>query len=96
VRVINIHTIKPIDEEIIIKAAQETGLIVTAEEHQIYGGLGSAVAEVLVKSNPVKVNMIGMNDQFGESGKPEELMQKYGLTSAHIAEKIIEINKQKR
>lgn len=96
VRVINIHTIKPIDEDIIIKAAKETGLIVTAEEHQIYGGLGSAVAEVLVKENPVKVKMIGMNDQFGESGKPEELMQKYGLTSGHIAETVIEINKQKR
>ncbi len=86
VRVINIHTIKPIDEEIIIKAAKETGLIVTAEEHQIYGGLGSAVAEVLVKSYPVKVNMVGINDRFGESGKPEELMKKYGLTADHIAD----------
>src|SRR6056297_3890342 len=96
VRVINIHTIKPIDEDIIIKAAQETGLIVTAEEHQIYGGLGSAVAEVLVKEHPVKVKMIGMNDQFGESGKPEELMQKYGLTSAHIADEINKLIKQKK
>jgi transketolase len=95
-RVINIHTIKPIDEEIIIKAANETGFIVTAEEHQIYGGLGSAVAEVLVKSNPVKVKMIGINDQFGESGKPEELMQKYGLTSSNIANEVIKMINKKR
>jgi transketolase len=84
VRVINIHTIKPIDTEIIIKAAKETNAIVTAEEHQIYGGLGSAVAEVIVKNFPVPVSMIGMNDKFGESGKPDELMQKYGMTAEHI------------
>jgi transketolase len=83
-RVINMHTIKPIDTEIIIKAAKETGAIVTAEEHQIYGGLGSAVAEVLVKNYPVPVSMIGINDKFGESGKPDELMQKYGMTAEHI------------
>jgi len=85
-RVINIHTIKPIDEEIIIKAAKETGKIVTAEEHQINGGLGSAVAEVLAKHHPVPMKFIGMNDSFGESGKPEELMQKYGMTALNIAE----------
>ncbi len=90
-RVINIHTIKPIDQEIIIKAAKETGLIITAEEHQIYGGLGSAVAEVLVKFAPVKVHMIGMNDQFGESGKPEELMQKYGMKADNIIQAAIKL-----
>ena len=83
-RVINIHTIKPIDTDLIIKAAKETGAIVTAEEHQIYGGLGSAVAEVLVKNAPVPVHMIGMKDKFGESGKPDELMQKYEMKAEHI------------
>lgn len=83
-RVINIHTIKPIDKEIIIKAARETKNIITAEEHQIYGGLGSAVAEVLAKFAPVPVQMIGMDDSFGESGKPDELMEKYGMKSNNI------------
>ncbi|OFX90330.1 MAG: transketolase [Bacteroidetes bacterium GWF2_33_16] len=94
-RVINIHTIKPIDTEIIIKAANETGAIITAEEHQIYGGLGSAVAEVLVKNAPVPVHMIGMNDCFGESGKPDELMQKYGMKAEHIisaVKKMLKLN----
>ncbi|MGE0088338.1 MAG: transketolase family protein [Bacteroidales bacterium] len=84
-RVINIHTIKPIDAELIIKAAKETGAIVTAEEHQIYGGLGSAVAEVVVKNVPVPMIMIGMDDKFGESGNPDELLQKYKMKAEHIA-----------
>lgn len=84
-RVIDIHTIKPIDEEIIIRAACETKAIVTAEEHSIIGGLGSAVAEVVVKNAPVKMAMVGQKDTFGESGKPEELKQKYGMTAADIA-----------
>jgi transketolase len=84
-RVINIHTIKPIDENIIIKAARETGAIVTAEEHQVFGGFGSAVAEVVVKNFPVPMEFIGMPDTFGESGKPEELMEKYGLKATNIA-----------
>ncbi|NTW32656.1 MAG: transketolase family protein [Bacteroidetes bacterium] len=83
-RVINIHTIKPIDEKIIIKAAKETGAIVTAEEHQIYGGFGSAVSEVLAKHFPVPVEFVGMNDSFGESGTPKQLMEKYGMTAKHI------------
>lgn len=83
-RVINLHTIKPIDKNILIEAAKETGLIVTVEEHQVTGGLGSAVAEVLAQNHPVKMKMIGMQDRFGESGKPEELMEKYGLTAKHI------------
>ena len=91
-RVINIHTIKPIDEEIIIKAAKETGKIITAEEHQIIGGLGSAVAEVLAKGSSgldtLAFGFIGMNDSFGESGKPEELMKKYGMTAGDIAERV--------
>lgn len=83
-RVINMHTIKPIDKEIIINAAKETGAILTAEEHQVAGGLGGAVAEVVVRNCPVPMNFVGMNDSFGESGQPEELMEKYGLTSTHI------------
>ena len=79
-RVIDIHTIKPIDEEIIIKAAEETGAIVTAEEHSIIGGLGDAVAQVVVKNCPVKMAMVGQKDCFGESGQPDELRAKYGMT----------------
>lgn len=84
VRVINLHTVKPIDENIIIKAAYDTGAIVTAEEHQIIGGMGSAVAEVIVKKQPVPIEMVGIHDSFGESGTPDELMKKYGLTYLDI------------
>jgi len=90
-RVINMHTIKPIDETAIINAAKETGYIVTAEEHQISGGLGSAVAEVVVKNYPVPMGFIGMNDQFGESGEPIELLEKYGMKSSHIIKKVLAI-----
>jgi transketolase len=83
-RVLNIHTIKPIDEEAIITAACETKAIVTAEEHQIIGGLGSAVAGILVKHYPVPMEFIGMNDQFGESGKARELMKKFGMDAEAI------------
>ncbi len=88
VRVIDMHTIKPIDESIIIKAAKETKLIVTAEEHNIIGGLGSAVAEVLCEKAPQRQIRVGVKDTFGESGKPNELMEKYGLTAKHIVEAI--------
>ncbi len=84
-RVINLHTIKPIDEETIIRAARETGCILTAEEHQLHGGMGSAVAEVIVKNYPVPMEMIGIDDSFGESGQPDELMKKFGLTAENIA-----------
>jgi len=87
-RVINIHTIKPIDEEIINKAARETKAIITAEEHQIMAGFGSAVAEVVVKNHPVTMDFVGMNDSFGESGRPEELMMKYNLTKDEIIRKV--------
>ena len=93
-RVINIHTIKPIDEEIIIKAAKETKAIITAEEHQIMGGFGSAVAEVVVKHFPVPMDFVGMNDSFGESGKPEELMKKFNLTKEEIIRKVKRLLKQ--
>ena len=87
-RVINIHTIKPIDEELIVKAAQETGAIVTAEEHSVIGGLGSAVSEVVSEKYPVPVLKVGVMDTFGESGKPNELLEKYGLTSKDIVAKV--------
>ena len=82
-RVVNIHTIKPIDEEIIIKASKETGAIVTAEEHYIMGGLGSAVSEVVCANAPCPVKIIG-TDRFGKSGKPTELFEEYGLTAENI------------
>ncbi len=83
-RIIDIHTIKPIDEEIIVKAAKETKGIVTAEEHSIIGGLGSAVAEVTAKNAPAKIRMIGIQDRFGQSGKPDQLMAEYNLTADDI------------
>ena len=83
-RVIDMHTIKPIDEEIILKAAKETGRIVTAEEHSVIGGLGSAVAETVALSAPCRMYMVGQKDTFGESGKPEELKAKYGMTASDI------------
>jgi transketolase len=86
-RVINIHTIKPLDKDIIVKAACETGAIITAEEHQIFGGFGSAVAEVVVNHCPVPMEFIGICDSFGESGKPDELMEKYGLKASNIVNK---------
>ncbi len=83
-RIIDMHTIKPLDEEAIIKASLETKAIVTCEEHSIIGGLGSAVSEVLSKKAPCYVSMVGQKDTFGESGKPEELKEKYNMTSKDI------------
>lgn len=88
VRVINLHTIKPIDTEIILKASKETGKIVTVEEHNVVGGLGSAVSEVICENHPSLVKKIGINDIFGQSGKPEELFKEYGLTSDKIVKTI--------
>jgi transketolase len=84
IRVIDMHTIKPIDKDIIIKAAQETKGIVTAEEHSVIGGLGSAVAEVTSQNYPTKLAFVGQNDTFGESGKPDELLAKYGMSEKDI------------
>jgi len=86
-RVLNMHTLKPLDEAAIIRAARETGAIVTAEEHQINGGLGGAVAEVVVRNFPVPVEMVAVEDRFGQSGKPDELMAAFGLKSRNIVEK---------
>jgi transketolase len=88
IRVIDMHTIKPIDEEIIIKAAKETGGIVTAEEHSVIGGLGSAVAEVVSTKCPVKMAMVGVQDRFGQSGKPPLLMEEYNITAADIVKAV--------
>lgn len=88
VRVINIHTLKPIDKEIIIKAARETGKIITVEEHNVIGGLGDAVAEVLCENYPIKLRRVGMQDQFGQSGPAKELLELYGFTEPGI-EKVI-------
>lgn len=87
-RVINIHTLKPLDTELLVKAAQETKAIVTVEEHSIIGGLGSAVSEALSEECPVPVLKVGVNDVFGESGKPDELLKKYGLTAEAVVEKV--------
>ena len=94
-RVVNIHTIKPIDKDILIKAARETGAIVTAEEHNIIGGLGSAVAEVLSENCPVPMRRVGTEDVFGRSGKPAELFELYGLTAKNISDKVKEVIKLK-
>ena len=92
-KVINIHTIKPLDEELVVAAAKETGKVVTVEEHSVIGGLGSAVCDVLAEKAPTKVLKIGVNDTFGESGPAVELIRKYGLDTDSIYEKIKEFSK---
>jgi transketolase len=83
-RVVNVHTLKPIDRDAIARAARECGAIVTAEEHQIHGGLGGAVAEVVVRTNPVPMEFVAVNDRFGQSGKPEELMAAFGIKAPDV------------
>lgn len=94
-RVINMSSIKPIDEEAIVKAAKETGAILTCEEHTVNGGLGGAVAEVLARNCPAIMSMIGTNDTFGESGTADSLLEKYGLTADHIVEEAKKLLKRK-
>ena len=84
--VIDVHTVKPIDEELIVKYARKCGAAVSAEEHNVMGGMGSAVAEVLTDQYPIPLKRVGVMDTFGESGEAQELLNKYGLTSAHIEE----------
>ncbi len=95
VRVINCHTIKPLDKKTILKAAEECGAVVTAEEHQITGGLGGAVAEVLSENFPIPLKIIGIEDRFGESGEPNELMEKFGLTKEAIIEAVTRVLRMK-
>lgn len=94
-RVVNVHTVKPLDEKMIITCAHETHAIVTAEEHQAAGGLGSAVCEVLAQHAPAPVEMIAVHDSFGESGKPADLLKKYRLTSTDIALAVERVLKRK-
>ena len=90
-RVVNIHTIKPLDEELIISSAKKTSKVVTVEEATILGGLGSAVCEVLAENYPVPVKRIGVEDKFGKSGKPDLLLEEYGLTTERIIEEVKKI-----
>jgi len=83
-RVINVHTVKPLDEPAIVRAASETGAIVVAEEHLAQGGLGSRVAHILAKEKPVPMEFVNLGDRYAMSGKAEELLQRYGLTPEHI------------
>ena len=89
--VINVHTIKPLDEETVIASAKKTGKVVTAEEHSIIGGLGSAVAEVLARQCPTKQAFVGVQDSFGESGSPNDLLEKYGLTTEAIVKAAVRL-----
>lgn len=95
VRVMNLATIKPLDEEAIIYLAKETGAIVTVEEHQIRGGMGSAVSECLAKHHPVPMEFIGVDDKFGQSGKPDELLEHYGMGISHITKAVEKVLKRK-
>src|SRR5215510_11161275 len=94
--VINIHTIKPLDETAIIRSARKTGCVVTAEEHQVNGGLGVAIAHVLTKNFPAPIEFVRVKDSFGESGKPEELMKKYGLDSTDVVSAVERVMARKR
>lgn len=92
VQVVNVHTIKPLDADTIVTAARNSGAVVTVEEHQIAGGLGSAIAELLAQNSPVPMEFIGVHDQFGQSGEPKELIEHYGMGVSHIvtaAKKVI-------
>lgn len=95
-RVVNLSTLKPIDSELLGRCAEETGAIVTAEDHNIYGGLGGAVAECLAKQRPVPIEFVGVDDTFGESGEPIELAEKYGLSAPHIARAAKRVLQRKR
>jgi transketolase len=92
---INIHTIKPLDQEAVIASVKKTGCVVTAEEHQIFGGLGESVAGLLARHYPKPIEMVGVNDSFGESGTPAQLMTKYGLDAQHIEWAVEKVIKRK-
>lgn len=93
--VINIHTIKPLDKKTILESVARTKRVVTVEEHQVTGGLGSAVAELLAQHNPAPIEMVAVQDTFGESGEPDELLTKYGMKSAHIVSAVKRVMKRK-
>ena len=93
--IINIHTIKPLDEDIILESVSKTGCIVSAEEHNIYGGLGESISRLLTTTLPSPQEFVGTNDTFGESGTPSELMNKYGLNSSSIIDSVVKVLKRK-
>jgi len=93
--VINIHTIKPLDEEAILSSVAKTGCVVSAEEHMLLGGMGESIAQVLARNHPVPMEMVAIDDTFGESGKPEELMQKYGLDTPDIVAAALKVIERK-
>lgn len=94
-QIINVHTIKPLDVDGVVEAVQKTGAVVTAEEHNIYGGLGSAIAETLVEHIPLPMQRVGINDTFGESGEPDQLMEKYGLLATNIVDAVQSVLRRK-
>jgi transketolase len=96
VYVVNIHTIKPLDNNLVIELAKKTDCVITAEDHNIIGGLGGAVAEVLSENYPCRLKRIGLQDKYAESGKPDELYKKYGLDAESIAEEIMKVVNKKR
>jgi transketolase len=93
--IINIHTIKPLDDEAILASVQKTGCVVTAEEHQMNGGLGDAVAQLLSRKLPKPLEMVAVNDSFGESGTPDELLVKYGLDTPNVVEAALKVMARK-
>lgn len=95
VLVLNNHTIKPMDEESVLRCARESGAIVTVEEHQVHGGMGSRVAEILAQNHPVPIEFIGVHDKFGQSGKPEELIEHYGMGVSAIKDAVKKVIKRK-
>jgi transketolase len=95
VEIINIHTIKPLDEEAVLKSVAKTGCVVTAEEHNCYGGLGDSIAQVLTRNNPVPQEYVAVDDSFGESGTPDQLMKKYGLDTEDIINAVKRVMKRK-
>lgn len=93
--IINIHTIKPLDEEAVLQSVSKTKCVVTAEEHQMNGGLGDSIAQLLARKNPLPLEMVAVHDSFGESGKPEELLTKYGLDTANVVEAALRVLQRK-
>ena len=93
--IINIHTIKPLDEEAVLDSVSKTKCVVTAEEHQYNGGLGESIAGLLGRLMPLPLEMVAVNDTFGESGKPDELMKKYGLDTSHVVDAALRVLRRK-
>ena len=93
--VINIHTIKPLDEKAILRSVKKTGCAISCEEHNVIGGLGESISRVIIENNPLPFKIVGVNDSFGESGKPIDLLSKYGLDPKNIMDSAMEVIKRK-